>query len=53
MGENICKLCDRQGLNFQNILTAHNKKTNNSIKNGQNTQIDISSKKIYRWPIGT
>ena len=23
MGENICKWCDRQGLNFQNIQTAH------------------------------
>ena len=23
MGENICKICDWEGLNFQNILTAH------------------------------
>ena len=23
MGENICKQCDQQGLNFQNIQTAH------------------------------
>ena len=23
MGENICKWCDRQGHNFQNIQTAH------------------------------
>ena len=23
MGENICKRCDQQGLNFQNIQTAH------------------------------
>ena len=23
MGGNICKWCDRQGLNFQNIQTAH------------------------------
>ena len=23
MGKNICKQCDPQGLNFQNILTAH------------------------------
>ena len=23
MGENICKLCDRQGHNFQNVQTAH------------------------------
>ena len=23
MGENICKQCNQQGLNFQNIQTAH------------------------------
>ena len=23
MGENICKLCDQQGLNFQNIQRTH------------------------------
>ena len=23
LGENICKWCDKQGLNFQNIQTAH------------------------------
>ena len=23
MGENICKRCNQQGLNFQNIQTAH------------------------------
>ena len=23
MGETICKWCDQQGLNFQNIQTAH------------------------------
>ena len=23
LGENICKPCDQQGLNFQNIQTAH------------------------------
>ena len=23
LGENICKQCDRQGLNFQNIQTAN------------------------------
>ena len=23
LGENICKWCDQQGLNFQNIQTAH------------------------------
>ena len=23
LGENICKWCDQQGLNFQNVQTAH------------------------------
>ena len=36
MGENICKQCDWQGLNFQNIQTAHTiqqqQKTNNPIE---------------------
>ena len=31
MGENICKGCDQQGLNFQNIQTTQKHK-NNSIK---------------------
>ena len=26
MGENICKWCNRQGLNLQNIQTAHTTK---------------------------
>ena len=40
LGENICKLCDWQGLSFQNIQTAHTaqyKITNNPIKKGQRT----------------
>ena len=39
MAENFCKQCDWQGLNFQNIQTAHTaqyQKTNRS-KNGQKT----------------
>ena len=36
LGENICKACDWQGINFQNIQTAHTtqqqQKTNNPIK---------------------
>ena len=39
MGENICKWCDWQGINLQNIQTAHAaqypKKTNNPIKMGR------------------
>ena len=32
MGKNICKYCDWQGLNLQNILTAH------TTQQQQNTQ---------------
>ena len=34
LGENICKWCDKQELNFQNIQTAHTtqQKTTNPIK---------------------
>ena len=34
MGKNICKQCDQQGLNFENIQTAHttSKKTNSPLK---------------------
>ena len=31
----------------------NNKVTTNSIKNGQIIWIDISPKKIYKWPINT
>ena len=41
MGKNICKRCDWQGLNFQNIQTAHTtqqqKKQTTQSKNGQKT----------------
>ena len=51
MGENICKQCDQQGLNFQNIQTAHKTQQQNKqttqLKNGQKTYIDISPKKAY------
>ena len=57
MGENICKRCDQQGVNFQNIqrapTTQHQKMKNNPIKNGQKALIDISPKKAYKWSLGT
>ena len=41
MGENICEQCAGQGLNFQNIQTAHTtqqqKKQTTQLKNGQKT----------------
>ena len=48
MGENICKWCDQQGINLQNIQTAYIsqlKKPKTESKNVQKTQIDISPKK--------
>ena len=60
MGENICKRCDRQGVNFQKIQTAHttqyqktNKKQTTQSKNGQKTLTDISPKQTHKWPSGT
>ena len=57
MGENICKWCDQQCINFQNIQTAsttqHQKMKNNPIKNGQKALIDVSPKKAYKWSLGT
>ena len=41
LGENICKLCDQKGLNFQNhkqLIQCNTKKKKNLIKNGQKTQ---------------
>ena len=37
----------------KNRLSQLNKKTNNPIKNGQKVLIDISPKKIDKWPIST
>ena len=37
LGENICKRCDPQGLNFQNIQTAHTNHTQKQSKNGEKT----------------
>ena len=54
MGENICKQCDWQGLNIQNISTAHTtQQQNNPVKNGQRTWIDTSLNQTCRWPAGT
>ena len=56
MGKNICKRCDLQGINLQNLQTVHAAKyQKNKLPNkktGKNL-IDISSKKTYRWPRGT
>ena len=30
MGENICKLCDQQGINLQNLQTGHTAQYHNS-----------------------
>ena len=53
--ENICKWCDWQGLNFQNIQTAHTtlKQEQKQITQSKNGQKTISPKKTQRWPKGT
>ena len=50
MGWNICKQCNWQGLNFQNIQTADTaqQQQKTQCKNGQKTQTDISPKKTNR-----
>ena len=48
LGEIICKWCDQQEFNFQNIQTAHTitkKPKTTQSKNGHKTWIDISPKK--------
>ena len=44
-GENICKWCDQQGLNFQNIQRVHTTQKQTLSKNRQETLIEISLKK--------
>ena len=45
MVENICKWCDQQGLNFQNIQTAHTtqQQKNKQLKNKINSPTDESN----------
>ena len=54
MEENICKRCNRQRLNFQNIQSLYNSTRNltTQSENEQKTLIDISSKKTHGWPVG-
>ena len=49
MGEDTCKWCNWQRLNCQNVQTTHTTTKNRN----PNQKIDISSKKIYRWSVGT
>ena len=50
MGENICKWCTPQGINLQNLQTAHETQyQKNKIKNWE----DISPKKTDQWQTGT
>ena len=42
MGEIICKCCDKQGLNLQNIQTAHTtQQQQKQMKNLQETLIEV------------
>ena len=58
MGKNICKCCDQQELNFQNTQTAHTtqqqqQESKQLNQKNEDTIIDISPKKTYRWLGGT
>ena len=55
MRENVCKLYIWYGTNIQNIYwtSETQQQQNNSNKNEQSTTIDVSPKKIYKWPIST
>ena len=56
MIENICKQCDRQGVNLQNIQIAHttqHQKQQPDLKMHRSPWIDIFPKKTYRWPTDT
>ena len=57
VGENLCKRSDQQGINLQNIQTAHaalyQKKQTTQTRNGQKVQIVISPKMTHRWPKST
>ena len=60
MWENNFKWFNWQGLNLWIMQTTYtttqeikNKEKINQWKNGQKTWIDISPKKIYRWPTNT
>ena len=55
LGENICKLCDQKGLNFQNHKQLIQCNTKKKKKPNQKwaEDPDISPKETNRWPAGT
>ena len=57
MGENSFKWCNWQGLKSlkyaNNLYSSTAKKPTTQLKDGQSTWIDISPRKIYRWPTST
>ena len=59
MGENVCKQCDRQWLNFQNMRTAHTtqqqqqQKQPNKKMGRRPKETFLQRKKKYKWPTGT
>ena len=52
LGENICKLCNQEGLNFQNVHTSHTTQYKYKFfEKWVEDLIDISLKKTYRWSV--
>jgi len=52
LGENIHKQCDWSRVSFSKYAD-NSENLKSKTTHGQKTEIDISSKKTHRWPIGT
>ena len=51
--KNLANKVTKKGLIYKitnSGCSSKSRKTNNSVKNGQKTEIDFSPEKTYRWP---